>query len=283
MRADEKDDHFKRRSRRKRQKYRRIRRLVIRLIAVCICLVAVIGIGAACLVVELKQRHTASPPVRLSEIAEEAETGADHPIDENEENSERDIGQSSQEDTDETSWCLILVNKWNKIQDDYQVELETLSNGQQVDQRIYAALQNMFDSARKDNIYPIVASGYRTTEKQQSIMDEKIQDYENEGCSPEEAKTKAEAWVAIPGTSEHQLGIAVDINADGIHSVGQQVYDWLNQNAYKYGFINRYPSDKTEITGVLNEPWHYRYVGVDAATEIQNQGVCLEEYLGKTN
>ena len=141
----------------------------------------------------------------------------------------------------------------------------------------------MFDNARNDNVYPIVASGYRTTEKQQSLMDEKISDYENEGYSADKAKEKAEAWVAIPGTSEHQLGLSVDINADGVHSTGNEVYEWLDKNAYKYGFIHRYPSDKTEITGVINEPWHYRYVGIEAAQEIKEQGVCLEEYLKQTN
>lgn len=183
---------------------------------------------------------------------------------------------------DEAAWSLILVNKWNPIPDDYKIELTKLSNGESVDTRIYPALQEMFDAARKDNIYPVVASGYRTTKKQQSLMEEKLNDYKAEGYSSKEAKAKAEAWVAIPGTSEHQLGIAVDINADRIHSTGDEVYKWLDENACKFGFIRRYPPDKTEITGVINEPWHYRYVGIKAATEIQNQGVCLEEYLDGT-
>lgn len=76
-------------------------------------------------------------------------------------------------------------------------------------------------------------------------------------------------------------GLAVDINADGIHSAGREVYRWLDQNAYRYGFILRYPSDKTGITGISNEPWHYRYVGVTAAAEIRRQNLCLEEYLNQ--
>lgn len=179
----------------------------------------------------------------------------------------------------EGDWSLILVNRTHPLPDDYQVDLTTLSNGQSVDSRIYPALQQMFDAARADGQYPVVASGYRTTEKQQSLMDEKIAAFESEGDSPAEAKTAAEAWVALPGTSEHQLGMAVDINADGIHSTGEAVYQWLNQNSYKYGFILRYPADKTDLTGISNEPWHYRYVGVTAAAEIHQQGICLEEYL----
>jgi D-alanyl-D-alanine carboxypeptidase len=188
-----------------------------------------------------------------------------------------------QSNTDETIWCFILVNKWNCIPDDYEVELTKLANGQSVDKRIYPALQEMFDTARSDGIYPIVASGYRTAEEQQSLMDGKIAAYRAEGYPAKEAITKAEAWVAIPGTSEHQLGIAVDINADGICSTDDEVYEWLNQNAASSVLFAVIHPIKLKKTGVINEPWHYRYVGIKAATEIQNQGICLEEYLNRTN
>ncbi len=88
----------------------------------------------------------------------------------------------------------------------------------------------------------------------------------------------AEKWLAIPGTSEHQLGIAVDINADKEKSSNEEVYEWLAENAYKYGFILRYPQSKEDITGTAYEPWHYRYVGEEAAEEIFNRQICLEEY-----
>lgn len=179
----------------------------------------------------------------------------------------------------EEAWCLILVNKEHCIPDDYEVELVELSNGQCVDKRIYPMLQEMFDTARNEGIYPVVASGYRTAEKQQSLMDEKIAAYVAEGYTEQEARERAEIWVAKVGTSEHQLGICVDINADGVHSAGNQVYEWLDKNSYRFGFIQRYPEDKTEITGIINEPWHYRYVGKKAAAEIYHSGVCLEEYL----
>lgn len=186
------------------------------------------------------------------------------------------------QNSEKAAWYLILVNKWNYIPDDYEVELTELSNGQLVDTRIFTALQDMLDAARSDGVYPVVVSGYRTAEKQQSLMDDKIDEYRDEGYSATEAITKAEAWVAVSGTSEHQLGIAVDINADGINSAGHEVYNWLEKNAHKYGFICRYPTDKTEITGVIGEPWHYRYVGTRAAAEICSQGVCFEEYLNNT-
>lgn len=83
------------------------------------------------------------------------------------------------------------------------------------------------------------------------------------------------------GYSEHQTGLAVDINADGVNSTGNQVYKWLEKNAWQYGFILRYPSDKEDLTGTAYEPWHYRYVGRNAAEEIYHQGICLEEYIIK--
>lgn len=183
---------------------------------------------------------------------------------------------------DDSAWYLILVNKRNPIPKEYKVELVEISNGESIDNRIYPSLQKMFDAARSENIYPVVASGYRTKKVQESIMKEKIEEYKKEGLSNQDAKTKAEAWIALPDTSEHQLGLSVDINADGIHSKGEEVYRWLDQNSHKYSFIRRYPQNKTEITGVIHEPWHYRYVGVDAAKAIHEQGICLEEYLNQT-
>ena len=181
--------------------------------------------------------------------------------------------------SEDNGWNLILVNRNSYIPDDYKVELTELSNGEKVDSRIYPELQEMFNDARAQGYGLFVREGYRTQEEQQQLLDEKIEAYENEGKSTPEAKKLAEQWVAIPGTSEHQLGIAVDINADTTKSSNDDVYSWLAENAHKYGFIKRYPSDKTDITGVINEPWHYRYVGKEAALEIYSQGMCLEEYI----
>lgn len=175
-------------------------------------------------------------------------------------------------------WNLIVVNRWNELPEDYSVELTELSNGQKVDSRIYPYLQEMFDAARAEGIYPIVREGYRTAEEQQEILDDKIQTYINQGYSQSRAEKTAKEWVALPGTSEHQLGIAVDINADKSKCSNEEVYAWLAENAYKYGFILRYPMGKQEITGTSYEPWHYRYVGIEAAYEINERGICLEEY-----
>jgi len=183
------------------------------------------------------------------------------------------------------SWKLILVNATHPIPEDYEIpELTQLVNGNSVDSRIYPALQQMFDDARAQGIYPHVTSSYRTMEKQQQLMDDKISEYEASGYSAEEARKLAEEWVAIPGTSEHQLGLSVDISSDP--ASGQDpgsVWYWLKLYCSDYGFIIRYPEDKTQITGIINEPWHFRYVGKEAALEMKESGQCLEEYLGMLN
>lgn len=176
-------------------------------------------------------------------------------------------------------WQLLLVNRDHPLTEQAEIETVTLSCGEIVDARIYPALQQMFDDMRQAGVYPVVASGYRTEEDQQRIYDERVAQYVAEGYTEQDARAETEKWVALPGTSEHQTGLAVDINADGVNSYGYEVYDWLDAHAHEYGFIQRYPEDKTDITGVSNEPWHYRYVGEEAAFAIWQSGICLEEYL----
>lgn len=179
---------------------------------------------------------------------------------------------------DTKDWQLILVNSQNPIPENYNIELTTLSNGVNVDSRIYPDLQNMFDDARNSGIYPIVGEGYRTKKDQENIMNEKILEFILQGYSKTEARELAKEWVAEPGTSEHELGIALDINADTEFSADEDVYQWLSENAYKYGFILRYPYGKEAVTGIDYEPWHYRYVGKEAASAIFSQQITLEEY-----
>lgn len=175
-----------------------------------------------------------------------------------------------------TPWNLVLVNYDNPIPEDWEVEPVEVSGGQTVDARIYDPLMEMFEAARNINLdlLPNVESGYRSEEQQQSLYDQKLSDFLIEGYTEQEAKELTEKWVSIPGTSEHQLGLAVDISG-----AVYDIYPWLQANSYKYGFVLRYPPDKTTITGITSEEWHYRYVGVETATEMYEKGLCLEEYL----
>ncbi len=175
-------------------------------------------------------------------------------------------------------WNLMLVNSRYRIPDDYSVELIRLSNGEQVDSRIYPDLQEMFDDARGAGYSLFVRAGYRSEEDQENLMEDKIEAYRQEGYSQREAEREAEKWVAKPGTSEHELGLSVDINAEG-QTDGNRLYQWLADHSWKYGFILRYPAEKEEITGIDYEPWHFRYVGKQAAKEMYEKDLCLEEYV----
>lgn len=188
-------------------------------------------------------------------------------------------GEESPSDLD--AWNLVLVNKDHGVPFGYgkQLEFTELANGEFVDSRIYPALQQMFDAARASGVYPVVASGYRSREQQDDLVNERIDVYIGEGYMKDEARRLALTYCASPGYSEHELGSAVDINADSVYSTGNEVYSWLAQNARYYGFIRRYPEEKQSLTGIADEPWHYRYVGKEAARIIEDNGLCLEEYI----
>lgn len=168
---------------------------------------------------------------------------------------------------------LLLVNRWNPLPEGYVPDLVEVPGGEKVAKEAYAPLMEMLQQAEAEGLGPQVVSGWRTQEKQQSLYDNKIGEYLSQGYSQKDAVAAAEEWVAKPGTSEHQLGLAVDINGNSY-----DIYTWLQENSWRYGFIFRYPGDKQSLTGVAEEVWHYRYVGKEAAEMIHSQELCLEEY-----
>ncbi len=185
--------------------------------------------------------------------------------------------------TDETLWNLLLVNKNNPLPEHYEFNVKQLDNGQAVDERCYDDLQKMMDDCRSAGLTPVICSSYRTFEKQQQLFDAQIEKWKSLGYSESDAVTEAGKLVAVPGTSEHQLGLALDIVDISYQLLEEEQEDtpvqkWLFQNSWKYGFILRYPKDKTAVTGISYEPWHYRYVGKAAAKEIFDLNICLEEY-----
>ncbi len=168
--------------------------------------------------------------------------------------------------------------------DGYKVTLKQLKNGQAVDERCYPDLQKMIDDCRAAGLSPVICSSYRSPETQERLFNNKVTYYTNLGYSFRNAETEAAKSIAVPGTSEHHLGLAVDIvdiNNQNLDSSQEKtaVQRWLMEHSWEYGFILRYPSEKSNITGIIYEPWHYRYVGKEAAKKIYDQGICLEEYL----
>ena len=213
-------------------------------------------------------------PAPTQEEPAEPEEDPQTPAQETEPTSEEDPAQTQTGD----DWKLILVNAEHPVPEDYSVTLKELRNDQWVDERIYPELQQMFDDARAEGIYPLINESYRSAERQQEILDNYIAAYEAEGLSTEEAQQRALEVVAKPGTSEHQLGLALDIIVE-YEEDSTVTWQWLKENCWRYGFILRYPEDKTEITGISYEPWHFRYVGAEAAQQITERGITLEEYL----
>ena len=184
----------------------------------------------------------------------------------------------------EQDWQLLLVNPWNKLPEDFAIELKKLSNGLKVDARIYGDLTAMLSDCRKAGLRPVVCSAYRTAETQTRLYNNKIARLRAAGYSREAAIRQAGRWVAVPGTSEHQTGLAVDLVAASYQVLDKKQEQtkeqkWLMEHCWEYGFILRYPADKSAITGIGYEPWHYRYVGKETAKAIRDSGLCLEEYL----
>ena len=273
------------------------------LLAILIAVTAIICVAFAVVVVRVSQDKQQAPVKENKEnvVIEKEEPAKEEPAKEDKENPEQLIVQEEVADEEEPEkpldkkdevatsgddgdWNLILANPWNKIPEDLTVNLADIGGGQMVDARIVNDLNKMMSDLRVAGLSAFVCSSYRTNQKQTNLYNNEVRDYKNQGYSEEDAAVMAAKWVAIPGTSEHQTGLAVDIMSShylvldrGQEDTAEQ--QWLMANSYKYGFILRYPNSKSEITGINYEPWHYRYVGKDVAKEIYEKGICFEEYL----
>lgn len=177
-------------------------------------------------------------------------------------------------------WKLVLVSAAHPIaQGDYPVELGVVSDPYKMDKRIIPTFQEMAKAAKADGITLNILSTYRLRSSSERLYNEKIAEYKAEGYNDQQAAVEAAAWVAPPGTSEHNTGLAVDLNSLEESFENTKTFAWLSKHAEEYGFVLRYPKDKVEITKINYEPWHYRYVGVEHAKKMNELGYCLEEYL----
>ncbi|MEG1848461.1 MAG: M15 family metallopeptidase [Lachnospiraceae bacterium] len=181
-------------------------------------------------------------------------------------------------------WRLLLINKQHPIPDDYVLTLSTIKNDMQCDSRILDDLLAMLQGAKQDGINLVICSPYRDLNHQEFLFNRKIKAYMNQGMSYMEAYKISSQAVTVPGASEHQLGLALDIVCDSYIQLEEQFGEteagkWLKQHSCEYGFILRYPKGKEAITGIEYEPWHYRYVGKESATIIMNHGLTLEEFV----
>lgn len=183
-------------------------------------------------------------------------------------------------------WRLILINKSHSIPDGYGFPfgtIKTMKGNMQCDERIIDDLLDMLQAARDDGVNLLICSPYRDEQYQVMLFERKVTRYMNRGMSYMEAYKLASQAVTVPGASEHQIGLALDIVCDTYVDLNEGFGDteagkWLAENSYKYGFILRYPEGKEYITCIEYEPWHFRYVGVEAATVITKKDITLEEF-----
>ena len=186
----------------------------------------------------------------------------------------------------EAPWNLLLVNDWNPLPAGYDsdVTFSTVSGGKQVDSRIIDAVNRMLNDAAAYDL--AVVSAYRPKEEQDILYWRKVKQYTDKGYSDLEAQKVGGTIVKRPGFSEHNCGLAMDVGGSGDYTLEQTfantpAYAWLIEHCADYGFILRFPQGKEDITGVIYEPWHYRYVGEEAARYIMDNDLCLEEYLAQ--
>lgn len=181
-------------------------------------------------------------------------------------------------------WKLLLINKQHTIPTDYEFTLGTIKGSMRCDERIIEPLTQMFAAAKEDGVNLIVCSPYRDMARQEYLFERKVKGFLRTGMSYMDAYKTASITVTVPGASEHQVGLAVDIISDTYTSLDEGFADtpagqWLAAHSWEYGFILRYPLGKEEVTGIQYEPWHFRYVGVEAAEIITKDGITLEEFV----
>lgn len=187
---------------------------------------------------------------------------------------------------DNSDWRLVLINKQHPIPDDYDFKLGTFTSGMRCDERVIEDLLLMMQAAKRDGLNLVVRSPYRTSDHQEDNFNDRIKSYMRQGLSYMEAYKATSRVITVPGCSEHEVGLALDITSDTYIPLLQGFADteegkWLEEHSYEYGFILRYPSGKEYITGIEYEPWHFRYVGREAAAIMKEEGLCLEEFWDK--
>lgn len=185
----------------------------------------------------------------------------------------------------DNEWALILVNNHVALPENYEITAVPVQSYYELDERCAPYMKEMISDAQKAGITLRLISAYRSVEYQQKIFDNDVQRYISQGMTEEEAKAKTALNIAMPGKSEHNLGLAADIADDSWQGEiteefeNTEAFTWLYENCWKYGFILRYPKGKEAITEFVYEPWHYRFVGKYHAKRIMESGLSLEEYM----
>ena len=187
---------------------------------------------------------------------------------------------------DKTDWRLVLINKQHPIPEGYSFNFGTIKANMKCDERIIDDLLLMMQAAKAEGINLEICSPYRDLNRQEFLFNKKIKNYMGQGMSYMEAYKVASQTVTVPGASEHQIGLALDIFCDTYKYLDEGFGEteagiWLAAHCHEYGFTLRYPAEKEYITSIDYEPWHFRYVGREAAAVMQEEDICLEEFWDK--
>lgn len=171
------------------------------------------------------------------------------------------------------SRVIVLVNPWNTVDNsDFTPSLQTV-DGVQVDKSCAGELEKLLADCRAAGVSIKLSAGYRSAEEQLQVFEDEVSRQMQSGYSADTAYAMAEQNVGASGTSEHELGLAVDVE-------GEAAQGWMQENAWRYGFILRYPEGSEAVTGRSADSAHFRYVGLTAAEQINSLGITLEEYMG---
>ena len=255
---------------------------------VTIALIGLLGVGTAAGIFLSDRSQQQEPPSAdvQQEEKEEALVESSSQKEEQEQSSQETKQQQLAEEfaKEKEEYYLLLANAENPLPQDWSIQTEEVQNGYEMDKRAAPAMREMIQAAKEDGVELMLCSAYRSVEKQQQLFDRSQQAYMAQGMSEEEAYAKTATETAIPGTSEHQTGLAADIVTPTYQMLDAGFADtpagqWLSEHAAEYGFVLRYPQDKQEVTGIIYESWHYRFVGKTHAKLMKESGLCLEEYL----
>lgn len=177
-------------------------------------------------------------------------------------------------------WRLTLANYDNLLPEDFTVKVSNIDKTRQFDSRAIDELNDMMNAMKKDGVTNVwVQSAYRSVARQKELYDNSVKKYIQQGKSQEEAEKLTDEYINKPGSSDHNLGLAVDFNYVDNKFEKLDGFKWLKNNAENYGFVLRYPKDKEDITKIAYESWHWRYVGVEHAKKMNDLNMCLEEYI----
>lgn len=249
-------------------------KFIVTLVVVLLCVAAtVVGVM---MVDEPTENPVTTESQTESEISEETE--------ENKTTEEEEPTEEIPEEDPTDTWELLLANPDNPLPEDFTVETAAVQGDFMMDARVADVMKQMIADAKEEGVDLMVCSAYRSISRQQELFDAEVAVQMANGKSKEEAEAVTATMIAVPGTSEHHTGLAADIVTPTHQTLDPEFADtdagkWLQQHAVEYGFILRYPEDKQDITQIIYESWHYRYVGVEHAKAITEQGLCLEEYL----